>query len=35
LESNEKFFQSLLKHYQVVVEKTDPAEAGQKFVNAK
>jgi PPIC-type PPIASE domain len=35
LESNEKFFQSLLKHYQVVVEKTDPAEAEQKLVNAK
>ena len=27
LESNEKFFQSLLKHYQVVVEKIDPAKA--------
>lgn len=35
LESNEKFFQSLLKHYEVVVEKPDPAELGQKFANAK
>ena len=35
LESNEKFFQSLLKHYEVLVEKPDPAEAGQKFANAK
>ena len=35
LESNEKFFQSLLKHYQVVVEKIDPAKAEQKFANAK
>lgn len=35
LESNEKFFESLLKHYQVVVEKIDPAKADQKFANAK
>jgi PPIC-type PPIASE domain len=35
LESNEKFFQSLLKHYQVVVETFDPAKAEQKFANAK
>jgi hypothetical protein len=35
LESNEKFFQSLLKHYEVVVEKPNPAELGQKFANAK
>ncbi len=35
LESNEKFFQSLLKHYQIVVEKIDPAKAGQKLANAK
>jgi hypothetical protein len=35
LESNEKFFQSLLKHYEVVVEKPDPTEGGQKFANAK
>jgi hypothetical protein len=35
LESNEKFFQSLLKHYEVVVEKSDPAELGQKFASAK
>ena len=35
LESNEKFFQSLLKHYQVVVERTDPADGRQKFANAK
>ena len=35
LESNEKFFQSLLKHYQVVVEKIDPAKAEQKLANAK
>src|SRR6478609_8988610 len=33
LESNEKFFQSLRKHYQVVVEQIDPAKAGQKFAN--
>ena len=31
LESNEKFFQGLLKHYEVVVEKTDPAKAGPKI----
>ena len=35
LELNEKFFQSLLKHYEVVVEKIDPAKAHQKFANAK
>ena len=35
LESNEKFFQSLLKHYEIVVEKIDPAKADQKFANAK
>ena len=35
LESNEKFFQSLLKHYEVVVEKIDPPKAQQKFANAK
>ena len=35
LESNEKFFQSLLKHYQVVIEKIDPAKADQKLANAK
>ena len=35
LESNEKFFQNLLKHYEVVVEKIDPAKAEQKFANAK
>ena len=35
LESNEKFFNSLLKHYQVVVEKIAPAKADQKFANAK
>jgi hypothetical protein len=35
LELNEKFFQSLLKHYQVVVEKIDPVKAEQKFANAK
>ena len=35
VESNEKFFQSLLKHYEVVVEKIDPAKADQKFANAK
>src|SRR6476646_8248852 len=31
LESNEKFFQSLLKHYEVVVEQIDPAKSDQKF----
>ena len=35
LESNEKFFQGLLKHYTVTVEKLDPAETGKKFANAK
>ena len=35
LELNEKFFQGLLKHYEVVVEKIDPAKADQKFANAK
>ena len=35
LESNEKFFQNLLKQYEVVVEKIDPAKADQKFANAK
>ena len=35
LESNEKFFQDLLKHYTVTVEKLDPAKADQKFANAK
>jgi hypothetical protein len=31
LESNEKFFQNLLKQYEVVVEKIDPAKADQKL----
>jgi hypothetical protein len=35
LESNEKFFQNLLKHYEIEVEKIDPAKADQKFANAK
>jgi PPIC-type PPIASE domain len=35
LESNEKFFQKLLKQYEVVVEKIDPAKADQKLANAK
>jgi parvulin-like peptidyl-prolyl cis-trans isomerase-like protein len=35
LESNEKFFQSLLKHYDVVVEKIDLAKADQKLANAR
>jgi hypothetical protein len=35
LESNEKFFESLLKHYHVVVEKIDPTKADQKLANAK
>ena len=35
LESNEKYFQSLLKHYQVVIEQADPARAGQKVASAK
>ena len=35
LESNEKFFQSLLKHYTVTIEKPDPAEAGKKFAKAE
>ena len=35
LESNEKYFQNLLKHYEVVIEKFDPAKADQKFANAK
>ena len=35
LESNEKFFQNLLKRYSVTVEKPDPADTGKKFANAK
>jgi hypothetical protein len=35
LESNEKFFQNLLKHYQVVVEKADSAKPDQKLANSK
>jgi len=35
LESNEKFFQNLLKHYEVVVEKIDPAKADQKLAKVK
>jgi hypothetical protein len=35
LELNEKFFQGLLKHYEVVVEKIDPAKADQNLANAK
>jgi len=35
LELNEKFFQGLLKHYEIVVEKIDPAKADQKLANAK
>jgi PPIC-type PPIASE domain len=35
LESNEKFFQNLVKHYEVVVEKIDPAKADEKFASAK
>ena len=35
LESNEKFFQSLLKHYEIVVEKIDPAKGDQKLANAR
>ena len=34
-ESNEKFFQTLLKHYEVLIEKVDPAKADQKLANAK
>ena len=35
LELNEKFFQGLLKHYEIVVENIDPAKADQKLANAK
>jgi len=35
LELNEKFFQGLLKHYEIVVEKIDPAKADQKLANVK
>ena len=35
LESNEKFFQNLLKHYEAVIERIDPAKADQKLANAK
>jgi hypothetical protein len=35
LESNEKFFQNLLKHYQVVVEKADSAKPDSKLANSK
>ena len=34
-ESNETFFQNLLKQYEVVVEKIDPAKVDQKLANAK
>jgi hypothetical protein len=35
LDWNEKFFQSLLKHYQVVVENVEPATTDQKLAKAK
>ena len=35
LESNEKFFQSLFKRYDVVVEKLNLSGSGQKVANAK
>jgi hypothetical protein len=35
LESNEKLFQNLLKHYEVVIEKIDPAQVDHKFANAR
>jgi hypothetical protein len=35
LESNEKFFQDLLKHYTITVEKPNPAEAGEKFAKGQ
>jgi PPIC-type PPIASE domain len=35
LELNENFFQGLLKHYEIVVEKIDAAKADQKLANAK
>ena len=35
LESNEKFFQDLLKHYTVTVEKPDPAETGNTLAKAE
>ena len=34
-ESNEKLFQNLLKHYEIVIEKIDPAQVDRKFANAK
>ena len=34
-ESNEKFFQNLLKQYEVVIEKIDPARADQTLANAQ
>lgn len=35
LESNEKFFQNLLKRYEVMVEKLDLSRSGQTVANAK
>jgi PPIC-type PPIASE domain len=35
MESNEKLFQRLLKRYELVIEKIDPAKADQKFASAK
>ena len=35
LEANGKFFQNLLKHYEIVIEKVDPAKADQKLATAK
>jgi PPIC-type PPIASE domain len=35
LEWNEKFLHNLLKHYEVVIEKIDPAQVDQRFANAK
>ena len=34
-ESNEKFFQGLLKRYEIVIQKTDPAKGDEEFAKAK
>jgi len=35
LDSNEKYFQSLLKHYRIVIEQVAPARADQKIASAR
>jgi hypothetical protein len=35
LEANDMFYEGLLKHYKVTIERADPADLGQKFTKAK